>query len=527
MLDPESFMKNSPFRVTHTNSYNLSNTTPELLKFQLQEQSRAQLEQTQVPDSLFAGSAFNNHLQDILNDNPPTLDDDHDTTDNSLHGSHNSAPSTPNSDISDSWKAVADQKDLNYSNMRVLIENSVFDTSRISPQSLLSLAKLKRVKQSIAEKTEMKQYLQLKCLLSSQFCATLLPTPEAPPSDVDPLLLLKILKQLSDLQLQMIKVTQELDQLELQLKNHNLFCLVSGYIEDVRLSSSSRSDALDGRASRVSGCTDAESQRFFEELFSHIVSLAAQKNVSLPDYSSSSTDTLRERISWASDCISALAAVSSLPSSATNEESFQTGADDESLVKDHSFLSLSPYKIYKKDESLEKILSEYKLALNDLKFSQEYFSKEYEYLKENSLKTILDYRRKNAYLEKELSRLREQPSDHPQSQESLKTKDREIYRLRRELNCLKIEVLGDKSPRASTAVNSSLLSSLESETQDERASNPMVSPSRLKATSTAILRKEFKKIVEDIQDQYEIELEEERAKRRLLEMQMLSASVEK
>lgn len=36
------------------------------------------------------------------------------------------------------------------------------------------------------------------------------------------------------------------------------------------------------------------------------------------------------------------------------------------------------------------------------------------------------------------------------------------------------------------------------------------------STSTAILRKEFKKIISDIQDQYELELSEERIRRRKL-----------
>lgn len=44
MIDTEAFVRNSPFKLTHNDSsdrYNLNNTTPDLLKFQLQEQYRS------------------------------------------------------------------------------------------------------------------------------------------------------------------------------------------------------------------------------------------------------------------------------------------------------------------------------------------------------------------------------------------------------------------------------------------------------------------------------------------------------
>lgn len=526
MLDPETFMKNSPFQVSNNISYNLSNTTPELLKFQLQEQTRAQIQPPHTLNSPLAESAFNCHLQNILNENRVSFDEDTDGNDENLQISLRSEASTPSSEVSDSWKSVADLKDQHYSNLRVLIENSVFDTSKISPKSILSLNKLQSVKKTIAEKKELKEYLEEKCLLSNQFCSTLLATPQSPLSELDSLLLLKVLKQISDLQLRLMDVSQELDQLNAQLQTHNLVCLVSGYIEDVRISNLSRNDSFGATSERPRGGDEIQSLKAFEALFSHIASLAAQKNVPLPEYPSNSTaDTLQDKIKWASDCINSLVSTSSVPSSAVTEEADHTGFEEDSLVKDHSFLSASPYTPYKKNANQEKVLSEYKLALDDLKFSQEYFAKEYEYLKENSLKTILEYRKKNTYLEKELNRVSNSTSSAaPQisSRDSLKSKDQEIFRLRRELNNLKIDSMGgQKSPNSTAAVSSSLLSSLESNKQDEEPSNSVASPTHLQSMSTAILRKEFKKIVEDIQDQYEIELEEERAKRRELELQML------
>ncbi|GEQ66425.1 hypothetical protein JCM33374_g88 [Metschnikowia sp. JCM 33374] len=531
MLDPEAFMKNSPFQVNHNISYNLSNTTPELLKFQLHEQSRAQLDSPRTPESSFADSSFNNHLQNILHESSMSFDDDTDATDANDEFSQNdqeSGLSTPSSDISDPWKTVAGSKDQNYSNMRVLIENSVFDTSQISPKSILSLSKVKSLKNMIAEKKELKEYLEEKCLLSSQFCSTLFSSPQSSSSELDARLLLKILKQVNGLQSQLMQVSQELGELELKLKNHNLVCLVSGYIEDVRISNMSRGRVFDSSPSTSRTTEDADSSRAFEALFSHIASLAAQKNVILPQYPSSSSvsDTLQEKISWASECINALSNTPSQPSSAATEDYNSTGVEEDSVVKDHSFLSASPYSTYNKSASSEKVLSEYKLALNDLKFSQEYFAKEYEYLKENSLKTISEYRKKNTYLEKELSRLSGSspaPLQNP-SRESLKSKDQEIFKLRRELNELKIEYMGTKGSKTTKAVSPSLLSSLEGDKKDNYIQSVASSSTQVNSTSTAILRKEFKKIVEDIQDQYEIELEQEKAKRRDLEARLSQTS---
>ncbi|OBA24537.1 hypothetical protein METBIDRAFT_30778 [Metschnikowia bicuspidata var. bicuspidata NRRL YB-4993] len=527
MLDPETFMKNSPFKVCNDVSYNLSNTTPELLKFQLQEQVRSQLQPQHILESLFAESSFNTHLQNIIQENSLFFEEDTDGNDEFLQDSEASGSLTPRSDLSDLSKTVADLKMYDYPNMRVLIENSVFDASQISSKSILSLSTLKDVKESIAEKTELKKYLEDKCLLSNQFCTTLLSAPESSRSELDSLLLLKVLKQISDLQLRLIKTSQELDDLNLQLNNHNLVCLISGYIEDVRISNMSRGSSFD-MSSQSPRHDDVQSLRAFEALFSHIVSLAAQKNVSLPIFpSESDTVALQEKISWASECINALVAGASAPSSADTEEFEFTVVDDDSLIKDHSFLSATPQSTYKKATDLEKVLSEYKIALNDLRFSQEYFTKKYNYLKENSLKTILEYRKKKIYLEKELSRLQGRSSVPPEnskdsfkSKYTLKLKDQEILRLRKELNSLKIDVMGNKTIASSSAISPSLLSSLDNDLQEDHTLSSAASPTRLKMMSTAILRKEFKKIVEDIQDQYEVELEEERARLRGMELQL-------
>lgn len=514
-------MKNSPFQLSHGEQYNLSNTTPELLKFQLQEQSRIDMDSEHSLQPLLMDSSFNTHLQNALLHNTVSVDDEPDGSDEFSRAEPLTGVSTPSSDISEPWKVVTELGTSNYLNLKVLIENSVFDTLKMSPKSVLSLHKVKKLKLLIADKQEHKEYLEQRISISNQFCSTLLANSESTPSELDSGLLLKILKQTIDLQLQLMAISSELELLNLRLNSHNMACLVLGYVEDVKLSN--LSTAMPFNTSRL---LESSSQHAFESVFSHVASLAAQKSVSLPEYrESEDEDTLSRKIEWAQHCITALVDAGSAPSSASGNTSFeQTTSVDNSVLRDHSFLSASPYKAY--GSASEKTISEYKLALNDLRFSHQYFMKEYEYLKENSLKTILDYRKKNSLLDKELAQLRSggKASSLQDSRNSLQAKDKEIAKLRKELNLLKIENLGNKSPRNSIIVNSSLLSTMDDD--DDRSllhsgASPNYKSHGLSSMSNAILRKEFKKIVSEIQDQYEIELGKERHNRRNLEEQLL------
>lgn len=514
-------MKNSPYQVSHGDHYNLANTTPELLKFQLHEQTRLDMDPAHALQPLLMDLSFSSHLQTALLNKSISVDDDTDRNDEFSRAEPLSGMLTPSSDVLEPWKAVADLKTSNYLNLKVLIENSVFDTLKMSPKSVLSLHKVKKIKLLILDKQEHKEYLEQRISISNQFCSTLLENAESSPSELDAGLLLKILKQTIDLQLQLMSLLLEVDLLSLKLHNHNLACLMLGYVEDVKLSSLGSTEQF--ATAPHSLVSESLSQQAFDSIFSHVAALAAQKNVFLPLYHESEDAPLQNKIQWAQSCISALVDAQTPPTSASGDTSFDQNASvDNSVLRDHSFLSASPYKSYSNAKSLDKTISEYRIALNDLRFSHEYFMKEYEYLKENSLKTIQDYRKKNTFLEKEVEQLRSGSSGAQQDspRDSLQAKDKEIAKLRKELNLLKIEYLGNKSPRNSVIVNSSLLSNIEDE-DDRQLTHSQSSLNYkshgLSSMSNAILRKEFKKIVSDIQDQYEVELGEERHKRRNLE----------
>lgn len=508
-----AFSKGGPYS-SNDLGYNLANTTPELLKFQLHERAKPSMSPAQALKPLLMDTLYNNHLQSIVSNKTVTIEEDTDVSSRDA----SSGASTPETDASSSWCSLAD-RESSHLNLRVLIENSVFDVSKVSPKTVLPLLEVKRLKQDIAEKTETRDYLLAKSQITTDFCRSFLSDNANSATDLDPLVILKAFKQTIDLQLQLNIINDDLEALKTKLTNHNAVCMIMGYIEDVKVSNMSSGAAL-GYNMTSEDASSVQDQSAFESLFSHIASTAVQKRVSLPAFTGEEgSQTLEAKIKWAAQCIDALANSTTPPSTAYTDVT-DASFNDDSVVKDHSFLSVSPYKTLN-NASSDKVISEYKLALDDLRFSQQYFVKEYEYLKENSLKTILDYRRKITVLEREVSRLQSlQEPDAKITRDTLEAKDREISKLRKDLNSLKIEAIGHKSPRNLANMNFSLLSSLEG--QDSGQTSPQGSYGNYggASTSNAILKKEFKKIVSDMQDQYEIELQEERLKRRELQEQL-------
>lgn len=576
MIDAEKFMKSSPFQVTHGEeaSFNLTNTTPELLKFQLQEQYRNKLRDLKgnhvdlpnlsLLNSQFLEGSFNNHLQSVINDNDqvPGLS------------------STPDSESQDEESLGLKP---NYLNLKVLIENSVFDTSKINKDSILLLDKLKNLKELIADKTELKQYLVSRITLSQQFTTNLVLNPDQSSEiDLDSSLLLKILKLNHSLSNQLLELNEELEYLQNKLNNHNLACLALGYIEDVKLTANHLIKSKSNPELSLNGLEDDLDSvpAMFEKLFSHIAQIAAQRNMNLPPPPTSSNSNLltllQLKVDWAQDCIDTI-----LSFKDSVEPQTPTYDQSNASINDASFLSASPYRSVK--SSNEKLIAEYKTALNDLKFSHHFLLKEYEHSKENSTKLIQEYRRKNSYLEKELSKYHNSSSKSGspllhdettlvhssnkqvitsspllsdgsesgfQNYDSITLKDKEIAKLRKELNLLKIDKLGMKNNTSHYNLSQSMLTSNESpdssrlnvesdlisindrnnnggisdEQSDMTISTRPTSMSTVSYTSNGILRKEFKKIVSDIQDQYEVELEEERFKRRQLQDQLANAN---
>ena len=208
MIDTEAFVRNSPFKLTHNDSsdrYNLNNTTPDLLKFQLQEQYRSTMSElhkdaldttkhhlddndndnTTTTNMNFSNGqtlqdSFSNHLQSQLDSDAIHLststgnlsiystttstyvEDETDQNQNKLLGENDDANNL------DSFISSQLNKP-NYLNLKILIENSIFDTNKITQTSILPLNEVRILKQVIDEKQDLQQYLLSKIAISQSF----------------------------------------------------------------------------------------------------------------------------------------------------------------------------------------------------------------------------------------------------------------------------------------------------------------------------------------------------------------------
>lgn len=568
MIDTEAFIKSSPFRLSHNDSsstYNLSNTTPDLLKFQLQEQYRNKLSENdsdskKFPSTQFLDDSFNVHLQSNLDSGNITLSE--------------SLPSlTDSEDFEIDTFILNKSNNPTYLNLKVLIENSILDTSKINKDSILSLGTLKNLKELIEEKNDLKHYLVSKVGISQLFISTIIGEEDVEDDGIiDAKLLMKILKLNTSLQDQLLKVNNELDELNLKLNNHNMACLVLGYVEDVKLSirtnSGVSSDLFD---TPLSSPRKSPQKKFstdllikqFDSLFSHIVSLAVQHNITLPPPPSvSDPESIEARTKWAHQCIDSVLLNRNGTADSTIDMSLSSPTSTASKSEPTNFQDTSFFSsgASLKSNTLavnERILTEYKTALNDLRFSHQFLTKEYELSRDSSMKIIHDYRKKISSLDKELAFVKSSnlSVDHQSvsksssmtslNEDSITSKDKEISRLRKELNLLRIEKLGKKAPSPVEALSSppaSLVNNFQHhmntsadalsvpgdlEEDDALINSASTRPTSITGYSSlaggmsnGILRKEFKKIVSEMHDQYDVELSEERIKRRNLQQEL-------
>lgn len=541
MIDTHEFNHESPFKQTHnesTNTYNLTNTTQDLIKFQLQEQYRSALNVTsevniQDPSSSAQNSypfqdPFNQRLQSSAALYP------------SLTNNVPSLSSTPtNTDVDEegdtiSLDAFLHSSKPNYMNLKILVENAAFDSSQLAKESILPIHEIQKLKQKVEEKLELQQYLLSKIALSQQFINEVVYK-----EDVENETLLRVIKTVSSLQSQLISNNEQLDDAREKVNNHNLSCMLLGYIEDVkrsRLHDQQQSEAYsDDQMAKYSNSVTSSparqqqhnhlSPKLFESLSAHIASIAVQRNVTLAPPPTSNEVNVEAKVHWLQQCIDAI-----LLKPATSQST-----EDTSSIANHSMLE----KLISTSPSSEhKTLSEYKTALADLKFSYQYLAKEYELSRLSSSKLIQDYRKKIDKLEKERG-VTDLPSHlssfstttSPSHSISLENKDKEISKLRKELHLLKVDNIGvskHSSIATSLKYNSGDFSSptvgkgsgtsddddVTSQILSVASKNPITTAS---GVSNGILRSEFKKIVSEMQDFYEQELAEERMLRRRLE----------
>ncbi|KAG7193298.1 uncharacterized protein KQ657_000709 [Scheffersomyces spartinae] len=667
LLDSEQFADSSPFKMSHPVNYNLPNTTSDLLKFQLQQHHKLErLEKNKALDDgvnsvgqesgplsgsdgsvgvsgggsgahpiLHSSNVLNGYLQASIDtgnlafdpetslpglSDSPSFDESTSSSDTEVSSSHMNT--TNDTTINHSTKVPLKEDDVsieafiaqasskpNYLNFKVLMENAIFDVSNINRSSILPFHLVKSLKLLIEDKKELKEYLFSKINISHEFINDMILHPSNSSSSSssipfhEPGLLTKVIKANYKLQTELTKVDQELETLVNKLNNHNLACLLLGYMEDINLSSASHSGSIsmDERGhSNIydGGLTSAQSYKSFDEksssvpvnnfsdespiksstrtittqpsagttpttasnlyfgsplrrhqqqqqlqkqqndrlvdnLLSYIALVAAQHSFTLPSPPKGADSTLPQLLEWAQQCFEAIL---------TQQAQTQAQAQAKQLPTPPATTG---------NETNNKVITDLKTALNDLRFSHEYLTKEYEYERESSHKTIQEYRRKLISLERDLQKSKylhnltaSNGFQGDSGKKSISTsastssllgpsvelvvKDQEISRLRKELNQLKIEKIDNNSQPPSNlplpSLNVVQLQSVD-DLGSVRSNDGSVSPvggQQLAGASlsSGILRKEFRKIVSDMQDQYELELSQERLLRRQLQEEL-------
>lgn len=594
MIDPDSFLKKSPFQMTHNDSngrYPLANTTADLLKFQLQQQHRskvAEFKNEQLDETInhfdpeAIQDSFNIYLQSKLDLGAIKLQQSESQSSPSTpqsvfsrHGSDSMANSSDEEEFKENETVPKDILDVlkksnhepNYLNLRILIENAVFDTSKIDSDAILSLQQVLKLKRAIQDKQNLHQYLLSKISVVQEFINDGIVKPfesmnlneevnnKDLSSEIETKTLVKLMKSNVSLQTQLLTTTRELNQLTTKLHDHNLSCLLVSYIQDVNTSMGGINQhaplqtpnvanfQINSTPSRVNDNTN----KIFDSLFAYVASMAAQRNIALPT-PPNGPELLESKIQWVQLCINSILSGSKHDEGPADTTFNSFHAPQASITSEYSLTGITSNGTGM--ASPEKSLTDYRTALNDLRFSYQYLSKEYEHAREAYSKQIQDYRKKIKNLESEIKRNKDGIMSPPSTSKSaveqsmnfdiLESKEKEITKLRKELDQLRVDKISKQgrmsnssltspkggSPdltRVKSPVTGELLvhDGLNDLSEDERNSMHSTNrPTSVNGFSSNILRKEFKKIVADIHDQYALELNEERLRRRQLQEEL-------
>lgn len=226
------------------------------------------------------------------------------------------------------------------------------------------------------------------------------------------------------------------------------------------------------------------------------IDTASTPNITIaPSTSTTSTDTSTTIVPSASTTIASNASTTITPNASTTITN--TSATIAPNASTAIFSNVTPTSTTISNVANTSIDSDLDLptALNDLRFSHQYLLKQYDFNRTSSQKLINEYRKKINDLENKSKSL----------YDVINSKDDQILNLQKELNFLKIDNIGQNSN-----------ANYKYETM-----NTLFEDSFSKSkSSNGILKKEFKKIVSDIQDQYESELQKERHENKKLKEEL-------
>ncbi|GME75665.1 unnamed protein product [[Candida] boidinii] len=300
-------------------------------------------------------------------------------------------------------------------------------------------------------------------------------------------------------------------------------------------------------------------ERSLEDLTSTVMSLSIQNNINVPNPDINTMKSLSGRIEWVTSCISSLVKdvkiSSSLPPSPTKDTSIETSTTK--MLNGRTSSSSSASLLNTPNDDAKTNL-ELKTKLNDLQFAHNYLTSRFEEERSQYNKIVNQLRfnlsntqdllvRANNDLTRQTNQLIKLETNKHDLELKLNLKSKELLKLNKEMNLLKVDNLGLSSSSLNNNNNnddSSLLlsprSSFDYPRPNKEFSIPTTpnlnhqnngdqSPSSMESlnmingninsnnVSASILRVEFRKLVSKIHDKYEKELETERVERKRLQ----------
>lgn len=427
---------------------------------------------------------------------------------------HNRATDSYSHLLSPSLQAdVSSSEGFSYLKINILAENAIASVPRET--KLLTLPELSAIQQQIkdleATRAEIKAQLKSNASLIEKSISG------NPNSNEDTGIITTIASSNNALVSRLIDVTTEIDNKKAYLSKQYILALAFTHIDGT----SSQHIEQEKKEQRI----NHDKQN--DELLSHIASVAVQRNVMLPPPSG---DTPEHKSSWAKECLNTL--LQSQPNTVTD-----------------TTREVSPETSEAPDKTKEQVYK-LKTALQDLQFAHTYLTKQFESERSMNTTAAETHQKKRVALENKLSEtvmLLERANQRnilvEHEKNVIEAKMTELSKqnqdLQKTVTQLKIDNLGyiqessplspvsdkENSPASPmTGISVSLdptdlnpKTPLLQQNLNTKFGHSPTSPMKFNS-SISVMRGEFKKMVHEIQQDYESQLEKEKNERKRLEL---------
>lgn len=326
------------------------------------------------------------------------------------------------------------------------------------------------------------------------------------------------------------RTSRKIEEGERRISQHVAALMKFGYFREFLVSSQS---SIEQNVEVVGRKSQGGLEKALEELVSCVISLSIQHGITVPQPDLQTMQNFIGRINWCKECIAKLVqGLASTPSSSVDGRR-------ESPIMQPSVKSENGGGVGKEAQnSLETKpkgsggkIDDLRTALNDLQFAHVYLARQYEDERSRYNKSLNQLRLKLSQSQELLAGSNEQLTNQTQQSLKIETKlsetlselgecKKKLHEKSMEISILRTDHLGETSEpdRLSDGQTRLVESGDELDLQKSPRSQASDSGSfNSNAVSAPILRMEFKKIVKQMNEDFEKEIEKERTERRRLE----------